>query len=210
MDLVGLEDKNIYAIKDGLIVFVGYDSGFGNTVVVQQIDSSYCRYSHLEVIKVQIGQRVISGENMIGIEGKTGDVYGGNDPRHLDLRISSTPYHTADIKMHLNPCEYLGFPNSLGYEVIPRSIEMTKIKNLILYKSEVDKRAAGYLADHLTCKIVEIDLLPPSIIDQVFENVYVIGSPERPVPKAINIFGTDRYDTCRKVIEMIRQNSGDG
>ena len=97
IDLVGLEDKTIYAVRDGKIIYVGYDSGYGNSVVVQQNDGFYCRYSHLESIRVDNNQYVTGGKTVVGAEGSTGNVSGGNDPRHLDLKISRKPYHTDNI-----------------------------------------------------------------------------------------------------------------
>lgn len=204
VDLVGLEDKVIYAIQSGTVIEVEYNSSFGNTVVIWQTDGLYCRYSHLQTILVKNGKNVTVGETTVGIEGKTGNIYGGEDPRHLDLRISELPYHTNNINVYKNPCHYLGFPNELNYVVIPGGLNMTKIRNIIIYNSEIDKRAAEYLADYLDCKVIELDLLPSEVIDQVFENVYVIGSAEKPVSKAVNIYGKDRYETCQKVIDMIK------
>ena len=204
VDLVGLEDKVIYAIQNGKVIDTGYNSKFGFSVVIKQIDGLFCRYSHLQTISVKSEQNVSGGETTIGIEGKTGNVYGGEDPRHLDLRISQLPYHSNNIDDYINPCEYLGFPNRLNYGVTPGGINMTEVNNVIMCKSEIDQRAAGYLADHLNCKVIEFDLLPSEVIDQVFENVYVIGSPDKPVSKAVNIFGNDRYHTCQKVLDLIR------
>ncbi len=202
VDLVGLEDKTIYAIQDGRVVEVGYSSAFGKTVVIQQKDGLFCRYSHLETISIKKGQSVVGGKTVIGMEGKTGNVIGGTDPRHLDLRISQKPYYTNDLADYMDPSKYLGFPNKLNYIINPGGSLMT-IKNVILCKSEIDVRAAGYLADYLNCKIIEPDLLPPSVLDQVFENIYVVGSSAKPVTKAVNIYGKDRYDTCRKVLDII-------
>lgn len=208
VDLVGLEDKKIYAIEDGIVTYAGYNTGFGNTVVVRQIDGLYARYSHLESISVKNNQNVTGGQTVIGIEGKSGRVYGGLDPRHLDLRISRVPYHTDDKTAYVDPCEYLGFPNKRNNIITPGGINMTKLKNIVISESEVDKRAAGYLADHLNCNIIDYDLLPPEVIDQVFENVYVIGTPKKPVSKAVNIYGDNRYDTCRKVLDIIQADRG--
>ena len=205
IDLVGLEDKTIYAVRDGKTVYVGENGGYGNTVVVEQNDGLYCRYSHLESIRVKNNQNVTGGITVIGAEGSTGNVSGEPDPRHLDLRISKNPYHTDNVKDYLDPSEYLGFPNELYYVVIPGGSKMTKIKNVIVCKSQIDRRAAEYLADHLKCKIIEPDLLPPSVIDDVFENVYVIGSSVKPIPKAMPIYGKDRYETCQKVLNTIRK-----
>ncbi|HHV64137.1 MAG TPA: M23 family metallopeptidase [Peptococcaceae bacterium] len=205
IDLVGLEDKTIYAVQSGTVNSAVYDSSFGNNVIVRQNDGLYTRYSHLESMKVTVGQDVISGQTVIGIEGKTGSVVGSGDPRHLELRISRTPYYTDDLRDYIDPSAYLGFPNELNYVVIPGEEKMTKMANVILYKSEIDKRAADYLADYLGCKAIEFDLLPPAVLDEVFEKIYVIGTPDKPVAKAINIYGQDRYETCQKVLDMIKE-----
>lgn len=205
VDLVGLEDKSIYAIRDGIVIYIGYDSLFGFTTVIEQSDGLYCRYSHLQSISVKTKQSIVGGETMIGIEGKTGNVYGGKDPRHLDLRISRLPYHTNNIDNYTNPCEYLEFPNRINYIVVQGGSHMTKISNVIMCKSEIDVRAAGYLADYLNCKVIEYDLLPSKVLEEVFENIYVIGTGEKLTDKAINIFGKDRYDTCQKVLNKIQQ-----
>ncbi len=205
VDLVGLEDKNIYAITSGTVLVAGSDAAFGNTVVVQQDDGLYCRYSHLEVIQVKAGQKVANGQTLIGIEGKTGNVVGSGDPRHLDLRLSKFSNHTDRIEDYRNPCEYLGFPNTLNYIVKPEEFSMERVKNIIICPAEVDKRAAGYLADYLNCKIIESDLLPASVLDQVFENVYAIGTAKKVVAKSVNIYGADRYETCEKVLSFIKE-----
>lgn len=203
VDLVGLENKNIYAIQDGTVIVAEYNSAFGNTVVVRQIDGLYCRYSHLDRVDVINNQDIDSGKTLIGIEGKTGNVIGDGDPRHLDLRISRIPSHSDSLELYRNPCNYLGIPNKLNTVINSEGEKMTKISHVIICKSEIDKRAAAYLADHLNCKIIEPDLLPVSVLDEVFETIYVIGSSEKPLSRAINIYGKDRYETCQKVFNLI-------
>lgn len=201
VDLVGLEEKNIYAIEDGIIFSAGYEKGFGNTVIVLQQDRYYTRYSHLESIEVKVKQPVFSGSTKIGAEGQSGFVYGGNDPRHLDLRISKVPMHTNQASQYINPCAYLGFPNKLHY-IVRGGISMKK-PVIVLYYSDIDKRAALYLSDYLQCAAIHFSLLPPEIIDQAFETIYVIGTGQKPVSRSINIFGLDRYQTCNKVMDII-------
>jgi len=202
VDLVGLADKTIYAIQGGTVFSAGYESGFGNTVVIQQPDHYYTRYSHLESIEVKVNQTITPGVTRIGTEGASGFVYGGNDPRHLDLRISKVPMHSDQTDLYINPCEYLDFPNEL-YSIIQGGISMNKHQAIILYYSEVDKRAALYLSDYLRCATIDVSLLPVEIIDQAFENIYVIGTAQKPVSRAVNILGEDRFETCKKVIDMI-------
>ena len=208
VDLVGLENKTIYAISEGIVFSAGYNSAFGNTVVVQQNDGLYCRYSHLQSIDVKSRQPVLSGKTIIGLEGQTGNVTGGTDPRHLDLRLSVKPHHTNNLDDYRDPCEYLGFPNRLHWIVVPGEFNINKVNNIILCKSDIDKRAAGYLADYLDCRIIDYDLLPETILDQVFQNIIVIGSDDKPIARAVNIFGKDRYETCQKVLDYIDSVNG--
>lgn len=202
VDLVGLEEKIIYAIQNGTVVFAGFEGGFGNTVVIRQMDQYYTRYSHLESIAVKINQPVISGLTKIGTEGQSGFVYGGSNPRHLDLRISKISTHTDQINQYINPCDYLGIPNEL-YFVNQGGLIMNKKETIILYYSDIDKRAALYLSNYLHCAAIDFSLLPPEIIDQAFKNIYVIGTEQKPVSRAVNIFGVDRYQTCKKVMDFI-------
>jgi len=203
VDLVGLKDKTVYAINSGTVFSSGYENAFGNTVVVKQQDNLYARYSHLEAIQVSAGEPVIAGLTIIGIEGQTGFVYGGTDPRNLDLRISKVPNYTNDIDLYLNPCEYLGFKNTLNLIINPGGLTMPKKPNIVIYFSEIDRRAALYLSDYLNCPAIDFNLLPAEIIDQSFESVYVIGTALKPVVKTINLYGDDRFQTCRKVLDLI-------
>ncbi len=203
IDLVGLEETTIYSINDGTVILAEYENGFGNTVVVKQDNNLYVRYSHLETISVKVSQNVIGGTTIIGMEGKTGFVYGGSDPRHLDLRISRVPKHSNNTNQYIDPSEYLGFANRLNHIIQPGGAIIQKNANLVIYFSEIDRRAALYLADYLRCLAVDISLLPAEIIDQSFDHIYVIGTPQKPVPKAVNIFGEDRYETCKKVLDII-------
>ncbi|NLI93844.1 MAG: M23 family metallopeptidase [Peptococcaceae bacterium] len=203
VDLVGLTEKTVYAINHGTVFSAGYESAFGNTVIIKQQDNLYARYSHLERILVKINETVTAGMTIIGIEGQTGFVYGGSDPRHLDLRISKVPVYTDSIDAYLDPCEYLGFDNKLNAIINPEGFTMTKYPNIVLYFSEVDRRAALYLADYFNCPAIDLKLLPVEIIDQVFESVYVIGTAQKPVARAVNLYGEDRFQTCKKVLDLI-------
>jgi hypothetical protein len=65
VDLVGLEDKTIYAIKNGTVFSAQYDSGFGNSVVVKQQDNYYTRYSHLETLKLKSTKPFYEGSTVV-------------------------------------------------------------------------------------------------------------------------------------------------
>lgn len=77
-----------------------------------------------------------------------------------------------------------------------------KVKNLVLTSHGVDERAAGYLADHLNCSIAFRDAISTSDLDQ-YENVHEIGG-SKVYSRSNYISGSDRYDTCQKVLDWIK------
>lgn len=66
------------------------DSGFGNTVVVQDAQGNKWRYSHLSGEYVKIGQKIAPGTTL-GLMGNSGSTYStsGGTGSHLDLRIKN-------------------------------------------------------------------------------------------------------------------------
>ena len=83
VDLVGVSDKTIYAVKGGVVIRNSEDySGWGRYVVVHQTDGLYAIYAHLITSYVKLNKVVKEGD-LIGIEGSTGKVTG----RHLHLEF---------------------------------------------------------------------------------------------------------------------------
>jgi len=65
----------IYASAEGIVIFAGWDGGYGKTIAISHPNGSITRYSHLSEFKISLGQQVIQGE-VIGIQGKSGEVRG--------------------------------------------------------------------------------------------------------------------------------------
>jgi murein DD-endopeptidase MepM/ murein hydrolase activator NlpD len=65
----------IVATADGKIVYVGYDSSFGNNVIIQHSHGFFTRYAHMQSFRVYKGQKVQQGQ-VIGFLGDTGLVTG--------------------------------------------------------------------------------------------------------------------------------------
>jgi murein DD-endopeptidase MepM/ murein hydrolase activator NlpD len=97
----------IVATADGKVVFVGYDGGFGNNVIIQHSHGFYTRYAHMQSFRVYKGQKVQQGE-VIGYVGNTGlttgphchyEVHLGTsviDPlKFLNIRWSATALGTG-------------------------------------------------------------------------------------------------------------------
>ncbi|MDA8426174.1 MAG: M23 family metallopeptidase [Treponema sp.] len=92
----------IVATADGKIVFVGYDEGYGNNVIIQHNHGFFTRYAHLQSFRVYKGEKVQQGQ-IIGSIGNTGlttgphlhyEVHLGTsviDPlKFLNIRASAT------------------------------------------------------------------------------------------------------------------------
>ena len=119
-------DRDVVAIKNGRVSFVGYDArGFGNYVSIEQENGYKALYCHLQSYDVVIGQNILEGEK-IGIEGTTGNSTG----IHLHLEIRMAPYRTID---HISPATFLGIQNRRGaIEFInDEESEITMLNNLI-------------------------------------------------------------------------------
>ena len=109
MDLVGITNKKVYSICNGVIERAGYDKGgFGNYVRIKEDETENRIYlAHLEKIYVKVGQRV-SYTTVVGLMGST-----GNSTRpHTHVEIRKFKNGVAVSK--LNPATYMGIPNKVG------------------------------------------------------------------------------------------------
>lgn len=108
LDLVALEDKNIYAIADGTVDATPYEKdGFGYYVRQKLDDGRRIYYGHMlkDSITVKAGQRIIKGQKL-GIMGSSGNSTGAHT--HLEIRVPGTSFESLDI------CEYTDIPNKTG------------------------------------------------------------------------------------------------
>lgn len=98
--------------------------------------------------------------------------------------------------------------------VIPQPIiikEVKRVKNLVIYGNETDKRAAEYLADYLGCAL--IDGRRPYADYGTIENVYGVGA--KPITNGVTgwtsymkdsniVIGKDEFETMQKVLDVVR------
>lgn len=104
------KDWTIEAVIDGEVVWVGdrmgangRPIGYGNMVVIKNVDDTLHRYLHLEKSLVKVGQKVKTLEP-VGIIGNTGNSFG----RHLHLEV--TPAFGGlhwRIDCNIDPIPYL-------------------------------------------------------------------------------------------------------
>ena len=77
INIVGAEGDKIYAVFDGTVIDVGFDSIYGNYVVIAVDDNTTVTYGHLKEVKVSANDHVAK-EFVIGLMGKTGQATGVN------------------------------------------------------------------------------------------------------------------------------------
>lgn len=90
IDLCPNGDNNIYAITNGTVKSVGYNSSNGYYVIIQHSISGktvYSFYAHLKSYSVYVGQKVSAGDK-IAIVGKSGSH--ANGVTHLHFAIANT------------------------------------------------------------------------------------------------------------------------
>ncbi len=80
---------------DGIVLQAGFDSGYGNAIVVDHGYGMTTKYGHLSRILVVVGQEVKCGQ-VIGAVGMTGKTTGPH--LHYEVMVNDTP---------VNPMKYL-------------------------------------------------------------------------------------------------------
>ena len=71
MDFAANPGTEVYATGDGTVVEAGWQSGYGNTIVIDHGFGYVTRYAHLQSFRTQRGKKVVRGE-VIGEVGNTG------------------------------------------------------------------------------------------------------------------------------------------
>lgn len=71
VDYSGSYDSEIIAAADGVVVWAGKRSSYGNMVEIDHGNGFMTRYAHAKQVNVKLGQKVTAGET-IAIMGKTG------------------------------------------------------------------------------------------------------------------------------------------
>lgn len=106
IDLIGSD--NIYSSCNGQVVRTGFDTSYGNFIVVKNHeDGKYHWFCHLSKIYKKTGQEVLR-TTVIGKMGSTGNVTGKH--LHFEIRNSSNKYNDNS-----NPATYMGIPNKVGW-----------------------------------------------------------------------------------------------
>lgn len=83
IDIAAPQGQEIYAVRDGSVVFAGNKGGYGKTVEIKHNDGTISRYAHAHKIHVRVGDRVQAGECVADV-GSTGRSSGTH--LHFEIR----------------------------------------------------------------------------------------------------------------------------
>ena len=104
MDFTSPIGTDVYVTGNGVVDFVGWRQGYGNTVIVNH-GYNYCTlYAHLSQALVYVGQKVHRGD-IIALVGNTGKSTGPH--LHYEVRYKGEPLDPRNFYFQdLNPEEY--------------------------------------------------------------------------------------------------------
>lgn len=95
IDIGSAQGTSVKAADNGIVIKVGYISGYGKTVILDHGNGRTTLYGHLSGYNVQVGQSAPKG-SVIAYSGATGNVTG--PCLHFEVRENGTP---------INPLKYL-------------------------------------------------------------------------------------------------------
>jgi murein DD-endopeptidase MepM/ murein hydrolase activator NlpD len=89
LDVGGRPGQSIWAANEGIVIRVGYNGGYGNSVVVQHDNGVTTVYAHMSGFgNIAVGDFVFAGDT-IGYVGSTGLSTGPH--LHFEIRVSGVP-----------------------------------------------------------------------------------------------------------------------
>lgn len=141
LDLVGIDDKNIYSTVSGVVERANYENasnkkqGFGLYVRIRDSKNDCYYFGHLSKCFVKVGQTVTQGDK-IGFEGNTGKSTGSH--LHYCCRSNASKSKIKNIS------SLSGIPNKIGiYTSTKEKYYLVKKswKNVLLYKTKYISQA---------------------------------------------------------------------
>jgi len=88
VDIGGSTGNQIWASKEGRVIFAGWKGGYGNTVIVAHAGNVATLYAHMSETLARAGDQVDGGE-LIGLVGSTGWSTGPH--LHFETRLDGIP-----------------------------------------------------------------------------------------------------------------------
>ena len=99
MDFSAAPGTDVYATGDGTVVKMGWQTGYGNTIVIDHGFGYETWYAHLQDFRTQLGKKVVRGE-MIGGVGSTGKSTGPHLHYEVHVRgrvVNPVNYYFMDL-----------------------------------------------------------------------------------------------------------------
>jgi len=95
---------DVYATGDGVVEKVGWQTGYGNTILVDHGFGYKTLYAHLHDFKTKVGKKVVRGE-VIGLVGNTGKSTGPH--LHYEVHVKGQAVNPINYYyMDLSPEDY--------------------------------------------------------------------------------------------------------
>ena len=99
MDFAANPGTEVYATGDGTVVEAGWQTGYGNTIVIDHGFGYVTRYAHLQAFRTQRGKKVVRGE-VIGEVGNTGKSTGPHLHSEVHVKgrvVNPVNYYFMDL-----------------------------------------------------------------------------------------------------------------
>lgn len=93
IDIAASQGTPIHASADGVVIYAGWESGYGNLVKINHSNQIQTRYGHCSRILVRVGQHVKKGD-IIARVGSTGHSTGPHV--HFEIRLNGTAKNPLD------------------------------------------------------------------------------------------------------------------
>ncbi len=196
LDMIsGVNDRNVRAIKNGVVSFIGYDAnGLGNYISILQEDGYKTLYCHLKSYQVVNGQKIKEGQ-IIGVEGATGNTTGV----HLHLEIRKEPYKTDN---HISPAAFLGIKNEKGPIKFVDNTEMEEEKMIKKLTEEFGEEIV-YEALRNICEKKKYENFVPGWAKEEFENAIEKGITDGTRPQGL----ATRVETAVMIERAVTENA---
>jgi murein DD-endopeptidase MepM/ murein hydrolase activator NlpD len=97
LDIAGKEGTEVFAPADGVVIFAGEKSEYGNCVVIDHGRDTATLYGHLQRFIVKVGDKVERGQHIAHL-GNSGRSTGPH--LHYEVRIGGVPVNPRRYVMH--------------------------------------------------------------------------------------------------------------
>lgn len=99
MDFSAHPGTDVYTTGDGTVIKAGWETGYGNTIIIDHGFGYRTWYAHLQDFKTKVGKRVVRGE-VIGTVGSTGKSTGPHLHYEVHVRgqvVNPVNYYFMDL-----------------------------------------------------------------------------------------------------------------